>query len=573
MESAQFSNFARQVVVGRWFSLFASFLVMTSAGAFYFYSYFSEHIKETLQCDQTTLNKISFYKDIGSNIDIVSALLVCIAPSWVLLLICSALNFVGYFKIWQAVVGQVVHPTVEYFGVYIAMAGNSQILANTVVLVICVRNFPERRGVILGLLKGFLGLGAAVLTQVYLAIYGHDTKSLILFIAWCPSLITLLFAFSIREVKIVKHPHEFRVFIQILCITLVLALFLTVLTIAEQMVQFDQLAYTFVVVAIIGLLILPLFIAIREEMVQLNLNNMTKFEKSRSKPQIPIHAISHNQNHGNSYYSNIFNKPERGDDYTILQGIFSIDMLLICLAMSIGTGSSLTAMDNLGQIGESQGYSTESVNAMVSIISIFNFLGRIFSGFVSEILLEKYKFPRPLMLTLTLLVSCIGFLLVAFPFHNSLYIASILIGFAFGSQVLLDITMISEFFGLEHYAMFYNVAQLACPIGTYVLKVLVAGKLYDEEVKTWSDSPEYICHGEQCYRNSFTFLTEMSLLGAAISLILVKRTREFYRQDIYKKFREDMDSLKEEVELYPHDVRQPEVESVHVHKEVTIFKK
>ncbi|XP_022970395.1 uncharacterized protein LOC111469395 [Cucurbita maxima] len=322
-----------------------------------------------------------------------------------------------------------------------------------------------------------------------------------------------------------------------------------------------------------GLLILPLFIAIREEMVHWNLNKMTKFEKCQTSASIISYSSSTLQHSRNSYLSNIFNKPERGDDYTILQGIFSIDMLLICLAMSIGTGSSLTAMDNLGQIGESQGYSTESVNAMVSIISIFNFLGRIFSGFVSEILLEKYKFPRPLMLTLTLLVSCIGFLLVAFPFHNSLYIASILIGFAFGSQVLLDITMISEFFGLEHYAMFYNVAQLACPIGTYVLKVLVAGKLYDEEVKTWSDSPEYICHGEQCYRNSFTFLTEMSLLGAAISLILVKRTREFYRQDIYKKFREDMDSLKEEVELYPHDVRQPEVESVHVHKEVTIFKK
>ncbi|KAG6583516.1 hypothetical protein SDJN03_19448, partial [Cucurbita argyrosperma subsp. sororia] len=268
---------------------------------------------------------------------------------------------------------------------------------------------------------------------------------------------------------------------------------------------------------------------------------MIKFEKSQSKPQRPIHAISHNQNHGNSHYSNIFNKPERGDDYTILQGFFSIDMLLICLTISIGFGSSLTAMDNLGQIGESQGYSTESVNAMVSIISIFNFVGRIFSGFVSEILLEKYKFPRPLMLTLTLLVSCIGFLV--------------------------------EIFGLEHYAMFYNIAQLSCPIGTYVLKVLVAGKLYDEAVKTWSDPTEYICHGEQCYRSSFTFLTGISLLGAAISLILVKRTREFYREDIYKKFREDMDSLKEEVELYPHYVRQPEVESIHVHQEGTIIKK
>ncbi|KAG6583520.1 Protein NUCLEAR FUSION DEFECTIVE 4, partial [Cucurbita argyrosperma subsp. sororia] len=571
--TVEFSSFTRQVLGGRWFSLFASFLVMTSAGAFYLYSHFSKDIKETLQCDQTTLNKIGFYKDIGSNIDIFSVLLVEISPSWVLLVICSAVNFIGYFKIWQGVVGQIVQPSVEYFCFYIAMGGNSQILANSVVLVTCVRNFPERRGVILGLLKGFLGLGAAVLSQIYLAIYGHDTKSLILFIAWFPSLITLIFAFSIKEVKIVKHPHEFRVFIQFLCITLILAMFIIVLTIIQRIVQFDQSAHIIVMIAIMGLLILPLFIAIREEMVHWNLNKMTKFEKCQTSASIISYSSSTLQHSRNSDLSNIFNKPERGDDYTILQGFFSIDMLLICLTMSIGIGSSLTAMDNLGQIGESQGYSAESINAIVTIISIFNFLGRIFSGFVSEILLEQYKFPRPLMLTLTLLVSCIGYLLVAFPFNNSLYIASILIGFAFGSQVLLDITVISEIFGLKHYAIFYNIAQLSCPIGTYVLNVLVAGKLYDKEVKTWIDSSEYKCHGEQCYKDSFTILTGMSLLGAAISLILVKRTREFYRGDIYRKFREDMDSLREEVELYSLDVRQKEDESVHVHKEVTIFKK
>ncbi|XP_038895749.1 uncharacterized protein LOC120083913 [Benincasa hispida] len=557
MGTAEFLSFARQVVVGRWFSLFASFLVMTGAGSFFLFPHFSKDIKETLKCDQTTLNKIGFYKDLGSNVGIISALLGGILPSWCLLVLSSAVNFIGHFKIWEAVTGKVVRPTVEYFCFYFAVGGNSQTLANTVVLVTCVKNFPERRGVILGLLKGFLGLGGAVLTQVYYAIYGHDTKSLILLIAWLPSLISLIFAYAIREVTIVKHPNEFRVFTQFLSVSLILALFLTILIFLQREVRFDELTHVSVVTAIMGLLLLPLLIAIREELVQWNLNKITKLRKSLTLPQISISApkLNNPSFQTDSFFQNIFNKPKRGEDYTVLQAILSIDMLILYMTMIIGIGSSFTAMDNFGQIGESQGYSNESLDSIISIVSIFNFCGRIFSGFASEILLEKFKFPRPLMLTFTLLISCIGHILVAFPFHHSLYIASIITGFALGSQIPLYYAMISEIFGLKHYSFLYNFGQLSCPIGTYVLNVLVAGKFYDQEAKTSAYSSQFKCEGELCYRNSFVILTGISLLGAAISLILVRRTSEFYRGDIYKKFREDMDSLKTDMKLYAIDCK------------------
>ncbi|KAL4011058.1 hypothetical protein IC575_028104 [Cucumis melo] len=438
-----------------------------------------------------------------------------------------------------------------------------------IVLVTCVKNFPERRGVILGLLKGFLGIGGAVLTQIHYAIYGHETKSIILLIAWLPSLITLLFAYTIREVRIVKHPNEFRVFFQFLYVSLILAFFLFILIILQKKVHFDHLAYTFVVVAIMGLLLIPLFIAIREELVQWNLTRITRFVKSQT---VTIHnrfISTPLPTPKTSFFENVFNKPERGEDYTFLQAILSIDMFILYLTMIIGIGSSFTAIDNLAQIGESHGYSTESIDLIISIVSIFNFFGRIFSGFASEILLEKFKFPRPLMLTFTLLISCIGHILVAFPFHHSLYIASVIIGFCLGSQIPLYFAMISEIFGLKHYSLLYNFGQLSCPVGSYVLNVLVAGRFYDEEAKmVGNNSIGFTCKGELCYRNSFAILTGMSLLGAVISLILVKRTNEFYSGDIYKKFREDMDSLKTEVELYTIDTK-IESDSVNVGSQST----
>lgn len=124
-------SFARQVLLGRWFAIFVSFLVMTFAGGFYLFGYFSNDIRAKLNCDQSSLNQIGFYKDLGSNVGIVTGLLSDVAPSWVLLVIYATFNFIGYFKVWQGVTGQVPNPTLGYFSLYMAIAGNSQSIVNT----------------------------------------------------------------------------------------------------------------------------------------------------------------------------------------------------------------------------------------------------------------------------------------------------------------------------------------------------------------------------------------------------------------------------------------------------------
>lgn len=543
-------QFALHVIHGRWISLFASFSIMAGVGGTYIFGIYSKEIKTSLGYDQSTLNLLGFFKDLGSNIGVFSGLISEITPTWFLLLIGSSFNFVGYFVIWLAVTGKIAKPKVWHMCTYMCIAANSLNFANTGVLVTCVKNFPENRGILLGLLKGFAGLSGAIMTQIYLALYGDDPQSLIILIAWLPAAISLVFVYTIRTMKIIRKPNEVRVLYHFLYVSIVLALFLMVMTITQKLVTFPRAAYAASATLVCGLLFFPLSIVFREELL---LWNQKKIPTNPTNITIEIPTSSTTrpvEMPKTSCFSEICNKPPRGEDYTILQAVFSIDMLILLISTACGIGSNLTAIDNLGQIGESLGYPTKTINSFVSLVSIWNYFGRIFAGLVSEKLLVKLKFPRPLMTTLFLFLSSIGHLLIAFPVPGSVYVASVIIGFSFGAQFPLLNAIISELFGLKHYATLFNVGQLASPLGSYILNVRVTGLLYDHEAtkdllrkKIYRSSAEELtCIGAHCYRLSFIILAAATCFGAFASLILVARTREFYKGDIYKKFREEAEA-------------------------------
>ncbi|XP_021812346.1 protein NUCLEAR FUSION DEFECTIVE 4 [Prunus avium] len=559
-KNSELLPFAVHVVRGRWFSVFASFLIMAGAGATYLFGVYSKQIKSSLGYDQTTLNLLGFFKDLGANVGVLSGLIGEVTPTWFVLLIGSAMNFAGYFMIWLAVTAKIPKPKVWHMCLYICIGANSQNFANTGALVTCVKNFPASRGVMLGLLKGFTGLSGAIFTQIYLAVYGNNSKSMILLIAWLPAALSVVFVYTIRPMKLVRQPNELRVFYHFLYVSIALALFLMAMIILQKQVTFSQAAYAGSVTAVCVFLFVPLGIAIREELLLWNLKkqpvdppNELTIEKVPQTIEAKEHALPSNsskeqkQDTKISCFADIFNKPERGEDYTILQALLSIDMLILFIATLCGLGSSLTAVDNLGQIGESLGYPTKTISSFVSLVSIWNYFGRVFSGFVSESLLVKWKVPRPLMMTLVLLLSCAGHLLIAFPAPGSVYVASVIIGFSFGAQLPLLFAIISELFGLKYYSTLFNCGQLASPLGSYILNVKVTGMLYDREAlkelakkgMARSSVKELICLGSQCYRLAFTILASITFFGALVSLVLVIRTREFYKGDIYKKFTEE----------------------------------
>ncbi|KAL3732004.1 hypothetical protein ACJRO7_028795 [Eucalyptus globulus] len=106
--------------MGRWFIMFASLLIMAAAGATYMFGLDSGDIKTSLGYDQSTLNLLSFFKDLDGSVGIPSGLI---------------------NEVWQMCL-------------YICIGANSQAFANTGALITCVQNFSESQGVALGILKG-----------------------------------------------------------------------------------------------------------------------------------------------------------------------------------------------------------------------------------------------------------------------------------------------------------------------------------------------------------------------------------------------------------------------------------
>ncbi|KAL5724949.1 hypothetical protein ACHQM5_008149 [Ranunculus cassubicifolius] len=563
--SMNYVHFANQVVRGRWFMMFASFLIMSGAGASYVFGIYSSEIKKSLGYDQKTLNLLGFFKDLGAIMGVLSGVVAELTPTWFVLLVGAGLNFFGYFMIWLSVTSKIAKPKVWQMCLYIFTGTNSQAFANTGVLVACVKNFPESRGIMLGVLKGFTGLSGAVMIQIYHAVYGNDSTSLILLIGWLPAAVSIIFLSTIRIIKIVRQGNEVRVFYHYLYISIGLALFVMIITILQKLVTFSQAWYVISALGVCTFFFLPLAIAVREELVLWKRKKQPPIDPSLTKipEQEPVTQLVPTSQVPNQIvdkpkpfsFSDSLKAPERGEDYTVLQGLLNIDMLLIFIATFCGFGTNLTAIDNLGQIGESLGYPTLAISTCVSLVSIWNYCGRVFAGFVTEILLTKFRFPRPLMITIVLVFSCIGHMLVVFPTPGSLYFASLVIGFSYGAQLIMIYTIISELFGLKHYATFFNWGQLSSPLGSYVLNVRVTGVLYDKEALKQvaskglkrSDVKELTCIGKECYRLSFIVLAGVSLLGAVTSLILTYRTRNFYRGDIYKKFREE--AKKAELEM------------------------
>ncbi|CAI5517040.1 unnamed protein product [Closterium sp. Naga37s-1] len=177
--------------------------------------------------------------------------------------------------------------------------------------------------------------------------------------------------------------------------------------------------------------------------------------------------------------------PRRGQDFTLQQAAVKADFWLLFVSFLCGTGSGLTAINNLAQMGAAQGYS--SVRVFLSLLSVSNFVGRLLAGYASEHVVKWVPGGGAWVIGVLLLLAqalmAVGHVFFALAFPSSLHLGSVIVGLCYGVHWSIMPATASEIFGLKHFGMLYNTLTAACPMGSFVFSGMIAGYLYDREAE------------------------------------------------------------------------------------------
>ncbi|KAI5076248.1 hypothetical protein GOP47_0008313 [Adiantum capillus-veneris] len=488
------------IAVGVWVQCFT--------GGSYDFSIYSQRIKDSLKLTQQALDSISVSKDIGANVGIISGFIYDFCPTWVVLACAAALAFIGNLMMWLSITLRIPSPPLWLACVYALLTANSQTFSNTAVIVTSVKIFPTFRGTVVGLMKGCLGIGGAILVQVYLAAFGTSPQTFPLMMACLAPLICMVAMFFIRPIRPVVRAEEQKWLNVLSGIILSLSAYLLAVIVLESFVSLGRPWKITIFGGIIVILLCPFWVAVKAELT-VDESNMIAEAGRDEYILLPEEAKADEEAHSSSDISNKveeLDRPKTGEDASLLQAMRSLDFWLLFVASACGMGSGLTVINNMSQLGSSLGYSTSEISTFVSLWSIWNFLGRFGAGHISELFLHSKGLPRPLFIVITLGAMALGHLVIAFAFSNALYIGPVLVGTCYGAQWSLMPTTASELFGLKHFGAIFNTIAIASPISSYILSVKVTGYFYDmeaeKEAKGWV-SASSSCSGAHCFRLSF----------------------------------------------------------------------
>lgn len=272
------------------------------------------------------------------------------------------------------------------------MGTNGETYYNTASLVSCIHNFPESRGPVVGILKGFSGLSGAILTQVYLMFNPSHDSSVILMVALGPPVVVLALLFIVRPVerscRTNLRSDDLR-FLAIYGFCVVLAVYLLGILVLQSLVDITQTVITTSGAILVIFMVVPVLVPLSSVFISGNNATLVKAEGG---------SINVDQNEVKTLIersdipSEMRRAPCIGEDFTLLQALRQVDFWLIFISLVLGVGSGITVIDNLGQICYSLGYNNTKI--FVSLISISNFLGRVAGGYFSELII-KYKNLKP----------------------------------------------------------------------------------------------------------------------------------------------------------------------------------
>ncbi|GAA5941718.1 uncharacterized protein JCM15063_002651 [Sporobolomyces koalae] len=235
-----------------------------------------------------------------------------------------------------------------------------------------------------------------------------------------------------------------------------------------------------------------------------------------------------------------------------------LDFYLIFLFNGLCSGVGLCYINNLGTVLRSIAASpsssvylhlspldlSRSQSHLVSLLSIFNFLGRLCSGFGSDYLVHHEKEGRRvarvwwMVFTAAVLTTSQVFALGATEVYGwrGLVLPTVLTGFAHGSLFGVSGIIGLERFGMKNFSGTNGILALAPALFGQVTN-LIFGRIYDSRSRKISmpkletQRPGPMClAGRDCYAPAFRMTLGMAATAVLVGIILATLRRKMKRR-------------------------------------------
>jgi len=372
-----------------------------------------------------------------------------------------------------------------------------------------IQYFPSQRGRAMGLVKTFVGLGAAVVSQLYVLVFGpssDDPKALNCLLLWAAvSFGCCLIGAVASPVEPPGTGDEPRAVLPWLFSGMLL---LIVFSAATSLAPAGT----------VHVVLVPLMLLLALLPVGLLLGWRTEGKPADGEPLNgpPLLATR---------------KSENPNSKTCLQMLGTPDAWLLLLSGSAVIGGGLALATNMAQIVKGAAAGDDLVSTLVTLFAAGNMLGRLCSNVLSDRLVARGQ-PRPWIcagLCSLMLLSQAAFLLAALVSAAAakqplLWFAAAAGGTAFGGTWPHLSIIASELFGSEHLATNYLFYDGLCgSIGSFLFANLIPSFFFDRAAHNGK------CVGVSCFGPTHAVLCGLCATGIVAASLLARRSAELYR--------------------------------------------
>jgi len=209
------------------------------------------------------------------------------------------------------------------------------------------------------------------------------------------------------------------------------------------------------------------------------------------------------------------------------QAMRTTSFWLMAFSLGVSAGAGLMFINNVGNLMESLSGTVNSeqnaIDDCVTIISVFNFIGRAGMGFISDYF---NGLPRPAWLTISVTMMGLSTLFLTISNTIVVYIGSAFIGLSYGGIWSMAPIIVHELWGDSYWGTNLALIGFSPATCSYLISTLLTGSIYQH----FTVDGENNCFGKDCYMYTFFIITGLCSLGIVSSILLYFKTRKFYQR-------------------------------------------